>query len=82
MYTKNVDQPTDRDNFMYKRVELSGTLIYQFIRDYYIDFKKELEQSIDKEFYFHDKEYKKKSKSNPKKGRSKRSLIQKTLPVS
>ena len=65
---KNVDQPTDRDNFMYKRVELSGTLIYQLIREYYIEFKKRIEQSIDKEFYFHDKEYKKKSKNKSKKG--------------
>ena len=55
----NIDQPTDRDNFMYKRVELSGTLIYQLFREYYLIFKKEVEQKIDKEFYFHDKEYKK-----------------------
>jgi DNA-directed RNA polymerase II subunit RPB2 len=56
---KKIDQPTDRDNFMYKRVELSGTLLYQLFRDYYLLFKKSIEQSIDTEFYFHDKEYKK-----------------------
>ena len=71
---KNVDQPTDRDNFMYKRVELSGTLIYQLIREYYIDFKKKIEQSIDKEFYFHDKEYKKKSKKKPTKGEEEKDI--------
>ena len=48
-------------------VELSGTLIYQLIREYYLEFKKRIEQSIDKEFYFHDKEYKKKSKKKSKK---------------
>lgn len=61
---RNIDQPTDRDNFMYKRVELSGNLIYQLIREYYLEFKKRVEQSIDKEFYYHDKEYKK-SKKKP-----------------
>ena len=61
VYSK-IDQPTDRDNFMYKRVELSGSLIYQLFRDYYILFKKNVEQKIDKEFYYHDKEYKKGSK--------------------
>ena len=71
---RNVDQPTDRDNFMYKRVELSGTLIYQLMREYYLEFKKRIEQSIDKEFYFHDKEYKKSSKNKPKKGEEEKDI--------
>ena len=57
VYTK-IDPPTDRDNFMYKRVELPGTLIYQLFRDYYIMQKKDIERKIDTEFYFHVKEYK------------------------
>jgi DNA-directed RNA polymerase II subunit RPB2 len=63
---RNIDQPTDRDNFMYKRVELSGTLIYQLVREYYLEFKKRVEQAIDKEFYYHDKEYKKKKSKSAK----------------
>ena len=55
---KKIDPPTDRDNFMYKRIELPGTLIYQLFRDYYIMQKKDIERKIDTEFYFHVKEYK------------------------
>jgi DNA-directed RNA polymerase II subunit RPB2 len=34
VYT-GLEQPTDRDNFKYKRVELVGTLLYQLFREYY-----------------------------------------------
>ena len=34
VYT-GLEQPTDRDNFKYKRVELVGTLMYQLFREYY-----------------------------------------------
>lgn len=51
----NIEQPTDRDNFMFKRVELSGTLIYQLFRDYYILQKKSIEKKIDTEFYYNVK---------------------------
>ena len=30
------EQPTDRDNFRFNRIELSGTLIYDLFRDYYL----------------------------------------------
>tara|TARA_Y100000816_G_scaffold69053_1_gene46198 strand:- start:18956 stop:23473 length:4518 start_codon:yes stop_codon:yes gene_type:complete len=56
---RKIDLPTDRDSFIFKRVELSGALIYQLFRDYYIQQAKSIEQKIDKEFYYHDKEYKK-----------------------
>ena len=34
VYT-GVDEPTDRDNFKYKRIELVGSLIYDLFREYY-----------------------------------------------
>ena len=32
---KNHEQETDRDNFKYKRVELTGSLIYDLFKEYY-----------------------------------------------
>jgi DNA-directed RNA polymerase II subunit RPB2 len=49
--------PTDRDNFKYKRIELTGTLIYELFREYYIIQKKNIEQLIDKEYYYHSGKY-------------------------
>jgi DNA-directed RNA polymerase II subunit RPB2 len=34
VYT-GVEEPTDRDNFKYKRIELVGTLMYELFREYY-----------------------------------------------
>ena len=56
VHTK-VDAPTDRDNFMYKRVDLTGTLMYQLFREFYILQKVEIEKRVDKEFYYHTSEY-------------------------
>jgi DNA-directed RNA polymerase II subunit RPB2 len=39
VYTKE-EKPTDRDNFRFKRIELSGTLIYDLFREYYLIQKK------------------------------------------
>jgi DNA-directed RNA polymerase II subunit RPB2 len=53
VYTKQ-EQPTDRDNFRFKRVELSGTLIYDLFREYYLLQKKMFARVID-EIYFYGK---------------------------
>jgi DNA-directed RNA polymerase II subunit RPB2 len=50
-------KPTDRDNFKFKRIELTGTLIYELFREYYIIQKKSIEQAIDKEYYYHSGKY-------------------------
>ena len=47
------EKPTDRDNFRFKRVELSGSLIYDLFREYYLIQKKDISQKIDKEYYYH-----------------------------
>jgi DNA-directed RNA polymerase II subunit RPB2 len=57
VYTKE-EKPTDRDNFRFKRVELSGTLIYDLFREYYLIQKKDISRKIDEEYYYHKGEYK------------------------
>jgi DNA-directed RNA polymerase II subunit RPB2 len=57
VYTKE-ENPTDRDNFRFKRVELSGSLIYDLFREYYLIQKKEITRKIDEEYYYHKGEYK------------------------
>jgi len=51
VHTK-VDPPTDRDNFMYKRVDLTGELMYQLFREFYLLQKDVFEKRVDKEFYY------------------------------
>lgn len=45
VYTKE-EKPTDRDNFRFKRIELSGTLIYDLFREYYLIQKKILQEKL------------------------------------
>ena len=51
-------KPTDRDNFRFKRVELSGSLIYDLFREYFLIQKKEITLKIDNEYYYHKGKYK------------------------
>jgi len=57
VFTKE-EKPTDRDNFRFKRVELSGTLIYDLFREYYLIQKKDIARKIDEEYYYHKGSYK------------------------
>ena len=57
VYTKE-EKPTDRDNFRFKRVELSGSLLYDLFREYYLIQKKDITRKIDEEYYYHKGEYK------------------------
>jgi len=56
VFTKE-EKPTDRDNFRFKRVELSGSLIYDLFREYYLIQKKDITRKIDEEYYYHKGEY-------------------------
>jgi DNA-directed RNA polymerase II subunit RPB2 len=51
------EKPTDRDNFRFKRVELSGTLLYDLFREYYLIQKKDIALKIDQEYYYHKGSY-------------------------
>jgi len=57
VFTKE-EKPTDRDNFRFKRIELTGTLIYDLFREYYLIQKKDIARKIDKEYYYHKGSYK------------------------
>ena len=57
VYTKE-EKPTDRDNFRYKRIELTGSLIYDLFREYYLIQKKDIARKIDEEYYYHKGAYK------------------------
>ena len=49
--------PTDRDNFKFKRIELTGKLINDLFREYYLIQNKEIARKIDEEYYYHKSEY-------------------------
>jgi DNA-directed RNA polymerase II subunit RPB2 len=52
------ESPTDRDNFKFKRIETSGSLIYDLFREYYLIQNRNIFLKIDKEFYYHVGKYK------------------------
>ena len=51
------EKPTDRDSFLFKRVELTGSLIYDLFREYYLIQKRDISLKIDQEYYFHQGKY-------------------------
>ena len=51
------DKPTDRDNFRFKRIELSGSLIYDLFREYFLIQKRNVALKIDNEHYYHKGKY-------------------------
>ena len=51
VYVKQ-DKPTNRDNFKCKRIELSGALIYDLFREYYLLQNKHILLSIEKVDYY------------------------------
>ena len=52
------EKPTDRDNFRFQRIELSGSLLYDLFREYYLIQKRNISLKIDEEYYYHKGEYK------------------------
>jgi DNA-directed RNA polymerase II subunit RPB2 len=56
VFTKE-DKPTDRDNFRFKRIELSGSLIYDLFREYFLIQKRDIALKIDNEHYYHKGKY-------------------------
>ena len=78
VYTKE-DKPTDRDNFRFKRVELSGTLIYDLFREYYLIQKRDISRKIDEEYYYHKGEYIEDNTTSgkPSKGKKAKGIIDK-----
>ena len=56
VYTKEV-KPTDRDNFRFKRVETTGSLMYDLFKEYYTLEQKNIRLKIDKEYYYKEGVY-------------------------
>ena len=56
VYTKE-EKATDRDSFKYKRVELTGRLLYDLFNEYYTLQQKHIFKKIDKEYYFNENLY-------------------------
>jgi DNA-directed RNA polymerase II subunit RPB2 len=55
------EKPTDRDSFRFKRVELTGSLIYDLFREYFLIQKRDITLKIDAEHYYHKGAYKEES---------------------
>ena len=51
------EKATDRDNFKFKRVETSGSLIYDLFREYFLIQSRNIFLKMDKEFYYHPAKY-------------------------
>jgi len=55
---QNKELPTDRDNFKFKRVDLSGTLMANLFREYYLLYLKKVMLEIDTKWEFSKTTYK------------------------
>ena len=49
---KNVDKPTDRDSFKHKRIETTGSLLYNLFREYYQSMLHVIVKRFDNEYYY------------------------------
>jgi DNA-directed RNA polymerase beta subunit len=54
-----IDPPTDRDSFKFKRIELSGSLIYDLFKEYYALQQQHIRLSMDREYFKDPKKYEK-----------------------
>ena len=54
-----IDAPTDRDSFKFKRIELSGTLIFDLFKEYYALQQQHIRLSMDREYFKDPKKYEK-----------------------
>jgi DNA-directed RNA polymerase II subunit RPB2 len=52
-----LDKPTDRDSFMYKRVDLSGFLLANLFRESYKQFQRDSKIALDTEYRFNSGQY-------------------------
>ena len=52
-----VNKATDRDNYKFKRIELTGELLNDLFREYYIIQNKAIVLKIENEFHYHKGEY-------------------------
>ena len=58
VYTKE-EAPTDRDNFKYKRIELTGNLLHSLFTEYFTLQLRNIFLKIDNEYFYHEGAYQK-----------------------
>ena len=51
----NMELPTDRDSFSFKRIEVTGNLIYDLFNEYFTLYQKQIFLNIDKDINYHYK---------------------------
>jgi DNA-directed RNA polymerase II subunit RPB2 len=56
VYT-GMEQPTDRDNFKYKRIELVGSLMYDLFREYYTIQQRQIQLAFESKLYYNQTIY-------------------------
>ena len=56
VYT-GTEQPTDRDNFKFKRIELVGSLMYDLFREYYTLQQRQVELAFEQKVYYNQSIY-------------------------
>ena len=59
-----IEPPTDRDSFVYKRVDLSGFLLANLFRENLKQFKRDIKISIDSAYRFNKSQYQNESYAN------------------
>ena len=55
--SENIIEPTDRDSFAFKRIDLSGFLLAELFREYYEEFQFKCSRAIDKEYNYNPNIY-------------------------
>ena len=53
----DIDLPTDRDNFKFKRIELVGSLMYDLFREYYTLQQRQIELAFEEKVYYNQSIY-------------------------
>ena len=57
MFAPKIEPPTDRDSFLYKRVDLSGFLLPNLFRESYKQFQRDSKIAVDTEYRFNINQY-------------------------
>jgi DNA-directed RNA polymerase II subunit RPB2 len=52
LVSNNIEPPTDRDNYKYKRVELIGSLLKDLFREYYLKFQSRIRIAFESKYEF------------------------------
>ena len=57
LVSNDIEPPTDRDNYKYKRVELIGSLLKDLFREYYLKFQSKIRVAFESKYEFNKQIY-------------------------